>query len=254
MAPYATEAIILSVRPYRETSALLTIFTKSHGRIQGIAKGIKRKKPMAFFPQRGMIIETTLYLRPHAELGILGSLHLTGFPAADNPDIFTTALLDAGFELLQKFLVLGESHPSLYEQIVLWMWHCVKAPSPLYASIELISFLALCAYHEGYDINTAQCIACSRSLNATDGGTLKTTEGGFVCSYCKPASSTDSFIPLPLIRLIDRTQKNELSLSFGIGQAVSVIRILCSYIAYHASKDDEMKALDFLSSMKLEIV
>lgn len=39
-----TPAYILHHRPYRETSLLLDVFTKDHGRVNLLAKGIRRKK------------------------------------------------------------------------------------------------------------------------------------------------------------------------------------------------------------------
>lgn len=44
MAIIKTEAVILKCDNYRETSKIVTFFTKTHGKIKGIAKGVRNSK------------------------------------------------------------------------------------------------------------------------------------------------------------------------------------------------------------------
>lgn len=43
-------ALVLHVRPYRESSALVQFFTRPHGRLTGVYKGIRRRKATALQP------------------------------------------------------------------------------------------------------------------------------------------------------------------------------------------------------------
>lgn len=57
MSLIKTEAIVLKCSNYRETSKIVTFFTKSHGKIRGIAKGVRSTKT-----KWGGVLQSMAYL------------------------------------------------------------------------------------------------------------------------------------------------------------------------------------------------
>ncbi|MDR2592349.1 MAG: DNA repair protein RecO [Chitinispirillales bacterium] len=117
MAAEKTESIILSVAPYRETSCILRLFTRSHGLVHGIAKGARRSggKSTPTPLDRGLLLEALLYHRPNRELHTLGGLHVAKFFHGIRADITKSALRDVALELYLKSITEPSPHPELFE-------------------------------------------------------------------------------------------------------------------------------------------
>ncbi len=105
-------AYLLHRRPYRESSALLEVFTESHGRVALVARGIRSPKSR----QRGELqpfrsLRLSWYAR--GELGTLTAVE------ADGPlhSLKGTVLYSAFYlnELLLRLLAKHDPHPELYK-------------------------------------------------------------------------------------------------------------------------------------------
>ena len=105
-------SFILHRRPYRETSLLLDVFSRDYGRLNMVARGVRRKGN-----QRSELIQ------PYQCLQIAWSgkgelMTLTNVEPDKPPYVLTGQNLLAGFyvnELLVRMLHLHESHPELFE-------------------------------------------------------------------------------------------------------------------------------------------
>jgi DNA repair protein RecO (recombination protein O) len=105
------EAFVLHVRPYRETSCLIDLFSRDRGRLRLLAKGVRRgrRSPADLAP----------FSRIRYQVGGRGDLRLlthsepiVGFPR------LTAEALYCGFyvaELLIRLLPLEDAHPELYD-------------------------------------------------------------------------------------------------------------------------------------------
>ncbi len=104
-------AYLLHQRPYRETSALLEVFTASHGRVGLVARGLRSPRSR----QRGELqLFRALRLSWHArgELGTLTAVEADG-PLSN----FRGTVLYSGFymnELLLRLLARHDPHPGIY--------------------------------------------------------------------------------------------------------------------------------------------
>lgn len=104
---------VLHQRPYRETSALLEIFTPTHGRVGLVARGVRSPKSR----RRGELQVFRALRLSWNERGELGSL--TGVEA-DGPGFHLAgASLYSAFylnELLVRLLVRNDPHPALFDR------------------------------------------------------------------------------------------------------------------------------------------
>jgi hypothetical protein len=117
MSAEKTVSIILSAAPYRETSCILRLFTRSRGLIHGIAKGARRGggKSTPTPLDRGLLLEALLYHRPNRELHTLGGLQVTNFFHGIRADITKSALRDVAIELYIKTITEPSPHPELFD-------------------------------------------------------------------------------------------------------------------------------------------
>ena len=105
-------AYLLHTRAYRETSALLELLTRDHGRVCVIARGLRAQKPRF---ERGL-------LRPlqHLECGFILAGEIGQLTAADGVGVPTSldgtrlqAMLYVN-ELLVRLLARHDAHPALF--------------------------------------------------------------------------------------------------------------------------------------------
>ena len=108
-----TPGFVLHQRPYRETSALLEVFTPTHGRVGLVARGVHTPKSR----RRGELQAFRALRLSWNERGELGTL--TGVES-DGPGVnLAGAALYSAFylnELLVRLLVRHDPHPPLYER------------------------------------------------------------------------------------------------------------------------------------------
>lgn len=105
-------AYVLSVRPYRETSALIEAFTAAHGRVGLVARGARGTRSKL----RGVLQPFGRLLLSWSERGELGTL--TGAEAATPPVALAGEAVFSGWylnELLLRLLPRRDPHPGLFE-------------------------------------------------------------------------------------------------------------------------------------------
>ena len=106
-----TAGYLLHQRPYRETSALLEVFTENFGRVGLIARGVRSAKSR----QRGELQPFRPLRLSWQARGELGTL--TGVEADGNTNRLQGMALYSGFylnELLMRLLTRHDPHPGLF--------------------------------------------------------------------------------------------------------------------------------------------
>jgi DNA repair protein RecO (recombination protein O) len=105
-------AFVLHSRPWQDSSLLLNLFTKNHGRISAIAKATRSQKSK----QKGLLLPfVPLFI---SFVGRTDLFTLTKVEAQNFTINFSGARLISGFylnELLMKLLKDQDSHPLLFE-------------------------------------------------------------------------------------------------------------------------------------------
>lgn len=105
-------AYLLHHRPYRESSALLEVFSASRGRVGIVARGARAPKSRwrsLFQPFRRLLLSWT----ERGELGTLSGAEADGPPLAlPGPAVFTGWYVN---ELVLRVLARHDPHPALFE-------------------------------------------------------------------------------------------------------------------------------------------
>lgn len=109
-------AWVLTVRPYRETSALVELFGQRHGRVGLVARGVRSGRARA----RGLLQPFQPLLvsfSERGELGTLGGVEPAGAPLALRGEaVFSGWYLN---ELVLRLLPRRDPHPQLFEHYAL---------------------------------------------------------------------------------------------------------------------------------------
>lgn len=142
-------AYLLHQRPWRETSRVLEIWSRDHGRLGLVARGVRRPRA----PQRSLLQPFTPLLMSwsqRTELGNLGAVEATGVaPALRGKPLLAAFYIN---ELLLRLLPRQDAHPDLYA-VYAGTLLALAGPKPA-ASLRLFEVQLLAAI--GYGLSLAQ--------------------------------------------------------------------------------------------------
>lgn len=185
---WSDEAIILSARPHAETSAVVELFTRNHGRHLGLVQGgrSRRLRPVL---QPGNVVEATWKARLSEHLGqlTLEPVKSHAATALDRP------LALAGLSCLTAMLHLlaeREPHPSLYEVTLFVLAYLDEDEvwPPVYARWELALLDEL-----GFGLDLSKCAQTGETADLV----YVSPKSGRAVSAAAGEPYRDRLLPLP---------------------------------------------------------
>src|SRR6516225_1393211 len=151
---WSDEAVILGSRPHGETSLILEVLTRQHGRHLGVVRG-GRSRRLASSLQPGNVADVTWRARLESHLGTLSveTRELRAAAMLESPAaLYAFATLAAHLRLLAE----REPHPSLYEALRVLGEHlsepAITAPLLLHFELALLAEL-------GFGLDLSSCAA-----------------------------------------------------------------------------------------------
>ena len=119
---------VLHERPYRETSLLVEAFTRDHGRVGLVARGVRTARPRIARSSLEPLQPVLLSWNGRGELATLVAAEPAG--ASFRPG--GEGLLGALYlnELLVRLLPRGDAHPDLFDRYGACLAELAEAPSP----------------------------------------------------------------------------------------------------------------------------
>lgn len=183
------QAICLRAVTYSETSQIVTLFTREHGKLSAIAKGSRRPKnafdgpieifacgAVTFAPGRG---ETVATLTEFSQQPLFRGLRA-------NLDALNTALLAA--ELTEKLTEMQDPHPDLFDTLRQFLADVQELNDKSEMLIYLILYQLILLKEAGIRPVFDQCTNCPAKLT----GQWKTIyfssrSNGLICPDCEAA-------------------------------------------------------------------
>ena len=183
------DGYVLAVKPHGETSAIVNVFTKTHGRHVGLVRG-GRSKRMRPVLQPGNKVTALWKARLSEHLGVFNIEAIDARAAIFMDDRLSLAGLNAISALSTASLPEREPHPKLFDvfEILLANLHDIDVWPALYIRYELALLQAL-----GYGLDFSRCA----STGATDNLSHVSPRSGRAVSRDAAEPYLDKLIPLP---------------------------------------------------------
>jgi DNA repair protein RecO (recombination protein O) len=184
MASEKTQAIVLRVIDFSETSCVLTLFTEHFGKIGALAKGARRPKG----PFEGgldlLSVVRIVFLRKTSDaLDLLTEAKLHRRFRSAQRDL---SRLYAGYyvaELLSELTDNGDPHPELFALADETLF-ALDNSGPVAAAVLRFEVLALRLL--GHLPSLAECVGCGRPVEANGRVPFGLVAGGVLCPKCRP--------------------------------------------------------------------
>ena len=181
MAIISTEAIVLRSIDHRETSKLAFFFTRSHGKVIGVLKGI-RKNPRKFHTtiDKLSVNDIVFYQYRNSDIHLVSHCDMKAYFPGVRQDMKRITAGEYACELVNKIMPLEEKNEKVYE---LLLDYCdalgrVRDIGRLVHMFQ-IKVLAL----SGFQPHIDSCVQCGEDVNAR--AKFSTFKGGLVCQYCQ---------------------------------------------------------------------
>lgn len=183
MSAEKTDAIILRVVEYSETSCVVTVLSREFGKLSGLAKGARRKKsPFESALDLLSVVRLVFLRRSGGGLELLTEAKLERRFRSSARDLSRYYLATYLGELLLLFTEENDPHPALYDAAVAALSAIdSELPDPAW---ELLGFELRLLSELGHSPMLDGCTGCGESIS---GGRVHfgLLTGGLLCPRCR---------------------------------------------------------------------
>ena len=177
---YRTEAIVLRQRPLVDADKVCVLFTPLHGRIEAVAKGVRRSRSRLAGHIEPLTRSRLLIAKARSLDIITQAETVDAFPALhDNLDRLSRGLYAA--ELVDRFTDTAADVGGLYRLLVDTLHRLEGAEQ---SDLPLRWFETRLLDDQGYRPQLQRCVRCDTPL-LPDGNAFSAPAGGVVCPDCR---------------------------------------------------------------------
>ena len=193
---YRAEGVILRRRNLGEADSILTVFSKTEGKFEAIAKGVRKARSR----MRGHLEPLT-----RSRVLVAHGRSLDVFTQAETVDAYRRLRedLDASaealycLELVERFTEEREPLPELYALLVAALELLAQGSGPAVTRHFELRLLALL----GYEPHVEGCVLCGDRLPEEE-ALLSPSAGGLVCRQCRAEAGGGRIVSVEVIKLM----------------------------------------------------
>lgn len=206
----STEAIVLKSMKYRDTSKIVTLYTRNFGRLSVIAKGARaRNNKFGSSLEPAMHVTAVLYKKEQRDLHLLSKCETGTRFRYIRGDLERLSIAMAVVELVHRVAHQEERNEGLFELLLSTLEtieNATKNPRNALYFFET----KLCEIL-GFKPDLSVCMRCNRVLDEENVGLpgigLELHHGGVLCTSCTQHTRPVKIISPPVLRVLQRLQE-----------------------------------------------
>jgi len=248
MAIQKTTGIVLRRHDLRETSLLISLYTRDYGKINGLIRGVRG--PRAPHGSGGLELfahdEIVFYERKQSDIYTISQCDLIDFFFPVRVDLERLAYASYMVELLDSVTVLSDSNRGIFDLLLNSLRFLEERMSAKrVARVFEIKLLALL----GIMPVLKACVQCQKAYATTARFSLR--RGGIVCAECQKKEEPTLPILPGSVKFIEHVKElsfdkvSRIKVSHEVGRQVEMI--LRKFLDFHIER--RMKTLDFLKEI-----
>ncbi|MBL7068864.1 MAG: DNA repair protein RecO [Candidatus Omnitrophica bacterium] len=249
MAIQTTEGIILRKQNLRETSVILSLFTKDFGKISGVMKGARGPKAaMGNNPQVFSLNNIVFYDKKRGNLNSISQCDLKNYFDPIRNDLERTVYADYFLELVDSVTIEGDINREIYELLLNSLGLLSRPVSAKrVARIFEIKIMDM----SGFMSELGECIVCSEPIQ--ENARFSLCLGGPLCRKCQTKDKGAINLSKGTMNFIERVRRSpfELVSRIKVSQDVGIELegFLRRFVDYHIQRS--LKTVEFLKKIKL---
>jgi DNA repair protein RecO (recombination protein O) len=244
---YQTEAIIIKKTKLGEADRILTMYTPGLGKIQGVAKGVRRPKSKLSGHLELLTYSQVTLAQGHNLDTITGSQTINGFTPLKT-DLWLTSYGLYITELVNQFTAERVEDERLFRLLLDTLQNLCQANN---RELLLRYFEVHLLEETGYRPQLQECVTCHRVLEPTT-NSFCARIGGIVCPSCavnQPFSRPLSLNALKVLRFIQRNNFDTVGrLKIDTVLSLELENITRSFLKYLLERD--VRSANWLDELK----
>ena len=240
---HKAKGILIKRYNFRETSLLVTFFTKEVGKIKGIIKGV-RKDPKKIASNLSLcsLNDVQYYSKRNSELNLISQCDLTKDYSFIRKDLKKVSLASYILEFIDTIMPLQDKNQKVFDLLL----NCLGSIEDTDTEKILYSFQVKSLSLSGFKPHLDACITCGKTLH--EAANFSVYLGGLICPACKNKDRNANTILKgtinSLIFLESSPWKKTLNLSLSKQIRLELRSILYNFLSFHLDK--QMKSSRFL--------
>jgi DNA repair protein RecO (recombination protein O) len=235
-----TEVVVLKARRYRETSKLVTVYSKKYGKISGIAKGARETKSKFGAALEPMThVSLILYKKEHRDLHLISQSEIVQFFSHlhSHLDRITAGL--SVVELIDAAMHDEEPNDAVFRLLLQVLAELDTATKNLQNVLYYfrLRFLDLMGFKPDFQ----GCARCRKRLVRGTSDDMPVhfdaQVGGILCKNCAVKYPRSVKLPFRTVKILQQLQTASLpqltSIEIPIASQVEIEEILKGYIKFH---------------------
>ena len=243
---YRTEALVLRQRPLVDADKVCVLFTPLHGRIEAVAKGVRRSRSRLAGHVEPLTQGRFLIAKTRSLDIITQAETSDAFPAL-HADLDRLGLALCAAELVDRFTDAAAGDGALYRLLLDTLGRIETAANP---ALALRWFEMRLLDDQGYRPQLRRCVRCDAALQP-DGNAFAAAAGGVVCPACRagtadPPISRRAFKLLRSLQTAPYEQSAQVRVDAALGREIEW-RIRA---ALEFALDQEVRAARFVELLR----
>lgn len=244
MSQVKTLAIVLKSIDWKDTSKIVTLFTRENGKMNVIAKGARRSNSR----YRGVLesinlIEIIVYLSVNRQLQMLGQATLEDGFQKIKSDFDKTGYIFALLEITDIFFQQGSGDPIYFDFLKTLMYEMVEIENP---KIIFWYFLLKLSSYLGFRPEFKICKKCAKEVGLGE-VVFSVRDGAVICNNCSASVGDGWKLPQSVRNFLFGLQKSNhkhlSDISFTIDYSFPYTDFLIIYLRYHSEEKLELSTL-----------
>ncbi len=231
-----TEAIVLKTFDLRETSRIAIFFTKNHGKLKGVLKGIRKDhKKFGSNLDRFSVNDIVYYHHGNSDLHLVGQCDLKAFFFEVRKDLKKTMAAQYVLELVNAIMPTEEKNEDVYELMMNYFSSLEKA----FDIDRLVHvFQAKILSLSGFRPHIDSCIICGVQIHQA--ARFSHQLGGLICPACKIQDTSAQPVSRGVIASLLHIEKSSWENCLRLGLSASIKRelkyILNNFLVFHLER------------------
>lgn len=241
--PLSSNAVVLRIINYSDTSLIVRLFTEQFGKVAVIAKGARRpKQPTAGIMQTPNHIAVWYHYKDRREIQTLTKSEFVERYPGLTADLARSAAALVAVEMLDRAVQDADPHPLLYRLITSTLRQIDQAEGD---TVVLLHFFQLhLAGQLGFGPRLSSCGQCSRNLQTAS---LDMIHGGLLCTRCHPGKDIRLGKPaLDHLKALNKTHISQLATLHPTPRTSREVgNFLLNYLFFHVDGMNNLKSIKF---------
>lgn len=197
MAIQKTEAFVLKTQPFRSSSLIITFFSRSFGKVRGVAKGVRREREMrGAHYELFTHLEIIFYEKTRSDLHLISESTILQTHDRLRTDLKNIAYASYFAELVDSLTELHDTHNNIFE-LLRFSFRFL----PSLAGETLARLFEIKLLHEiGWLPYLGGCVACGTSPLET--GYFSMGQGALFCANCSRRCPDAKFLHAEMLRIL----------------------------------------------------